>query len=1316
MSSENSNDATQQEADFRRAYYINMSVEPKYSYLVKPQRPVDLIKVTATVDGKHTELESDSEEVSYLQPKPPHKEDKAIAAVVFDIDPLLSPADADIMRRMLVSTLHAFANNPKVAPTPAPGVSHAINLTDPHPIKQNAYRQSPAKQATVEATVTELLARDLIQPSNSAWSSPIVLVPKPNGDWRMCIDYRKVNYHTKKDAYPTPDIRDCLNLCKNADFLTLVDIKDAYHHILMDPGSIQTTAFITPRGLFEWKRMPFGLCNAPATFQRYVDNCLRGLLGKTCAAFFDDCAVYTTGTIEQHTADVKEVLERLATAGLEANMKKCRFAYKEMLFIGHIVSKGTIKPDPAKLRAVKEFPTPENLSQLRSFLGLANYYHDFIPGFALTCVPLYRLTRKDVPFDWCSLCIIAFDQLKDALLAAPCLYAPNFQLPFILQTDASGIGIAAVLAQVVDEREHPVGFISRQLGKHEKNYSATEWECLAVVWAIGQFEVYLVDAPFTVITDHAALQWLPTKKMGNSRLQRWAMTLAEFSFTVIHRAGKLNGNVDSLSRVPLANSAPLDDSIDPAIAPGEVTPHYVRNITTRHCPFPTLSMPPSNDYYQHTSPFHVRFMSFADRRADRNVRATKLTSSVPAPSFRGAPNREISDQVSEVSIVDLSKLERIIEEQYNDKRIRASIDYKTSRLIPQTYDEAMRKKLISMNYSFALMPQAPPLRPALFYFPSQPRRGLSSLVPIVPRLVVPKSMHNAIIEMFHNYAFGGHFGERRTTRKVMVNYYWDTLLADVIKYVSDCKDCQKEKIQRRRAERPAGLIDSPTYPFELISMDFVGPMNPKSGEFEYILVVCDHFTRFAITVPCTNTSAETVARALVNEVYNRYGSPVRLLSDRGSQFHSQLCRELHSYLRIKQLFTSAHHPQTNGLVERFNATLKDMLYSLKSEFGNNWDDALQSATFAYNTGVHTSTGMTPYYALYGREANTPGDAIALTAAENDYDINIPQEVYNKYQIDNIGRAQDFIRSLMDSKRTAHLADKAKFLRVPTYNVGDLVYARDEKSDTTTGSGRSHVTPFKGPYVILRKCGEYAYELKLNDRTGQKTIANVDRLKPYSKISKSQSLTSEESDTSQRMPHVGAPKIRSELGDVDPNDDLDTSLSDVHDAPSRFDEDNKNDVDVHMTDIDPTALPPPSDDMIDDNIDATSTSLPSSSSSSSASSPIPLPSSSSSSSLGPAAAAKQRHAHQSQPLYSDAFASRLPGNPVHARYSLPATAKELESRRVRIIYAASYVNIHTEKYIKVPRDISSYVPTATYAPLRNSQKIRPFNNVFMLAHR
>ena len=1196
--------------------------------------------------------------------------------IAFDIDPELPEDDRHKIQVLLSSLMHAFASSEKKEVAPAPGVEHSIHLTDEQPIKQRAYNLSPEKQAVVKSTVEKLLELGLIRESNSPWASSPVLVLKSDGSWRMCIDYRKVNAVTKKDAYPIPLIQDCLNFCKDATWLALIDIKDAYHHVLMAEKSIQCTAFATQNGLYEWLRMPFGLCNAPATFQRYVDNCLRDLIGKTCAAFFDDCLVYTTGTLEEHMADVQAVLTRLSAAGLEANLKKCKFGYSEIKFIGHIVGKGMIRPDPEKVTAVSNYAVPQNLSQLRSFLGLVNYYHDFVKGFALIARPLYQLTRKDVPWEWSGLANAAFESLKACLLTKPCLYPPDFAKPFILQTDASGVGIGAVLTQVIDGKEHPIGFISRQLSKHEMNYSAIEWECLAVVWAVGVFEVYLSGAPFTVVTDHAPLQWLPTKRLANSRLQRWALILSEFSFTVVHRAGTANGNADSISRAPVPGSAPDDDTTDPVgFTPGSMTPHYVRRLIARshECPFPTVSEfeGGKSDMSTRTeAALQLLYINVKEKDMTREEASIKAASIVAnsskgvrasdptavsllamstSASSSSAPNNDSTEQ--DISIIDLSQLKKVIDAQYADGPIKMIIDYKLHKSIPTSLNEAMQRRLIAQGYNYVLMTQPDGIRPGLFYLPARPRRGLSSLVPVVPKLVIPPNYRKFIIEMFHNYAFGGHLGERKTLRRIQANYHWETLGMDIIKFIHECNACQTMKIQRKKLRRPPGLMEHPTRPFELMSMDFV-VFDKRSNGFRNILVLVDHFSRFAITIPTVDQRAETIARCLINEVYCRYGTPTRLSSDRGSDFRSELIRELHRTVQVKQLFTSGYHPKANGMVERFNATLKDMLLSLGAEFGEHWEESLQSATFAYNTSPHEATGISPYYCLYGREATVPGDALAIMAAAADVDSDVPHEVYNQYLLDNIGRAHEFVKSLLETKKIDNLETRRKYARIPVYQVGDKVYVRDL---TVQAQAR-----FIGPWEVLRRVSEFAYEVQRCNRSKYVSTVNVDRLKPYHETEEDLEPNSEPfiAPVADRvLPRIPSLRHRSGIGKAEMDDDDEELKSDQEEeeeekesshmssaaaAPANASVDSDHDEamnDQEQVEISPAANLPY---QVSDDPPRPSTHKPR----------HRAPAASASAGSGPASSALARHAGRSRPILSDSHYDRLPGNPSHARYSQP----------------------------------------------------------------
>jgi hypothetical protein len=332
--------------------------------------------------------------------------------------------------------------------------------------------------------VTNMLSRGVIQPSNSPWSSPVVIVAKKDGSKRFCVDYRKLNAITKTDAYPLPRIDDALDVLAGMKYFASLDLLSGYWQVKMSDDSVEKTAFCTPDGLFEFTVMPFGLCNAPGTFQRLMESVLSGLIPEKCLLYIDDILVVGR-TFEEHLQNLREVLTRLREAGLRLKPRKCHLCQRKVKYLGYIVSADGISADPEKVAAVKDFPTPLDLKSLRSFLGLASYYRRFIPCFSSMGQPLYALTRKDAPFVWTGSCEEAFRRLKNLLTDAPILSYPDFEKEFFLETDASGTGLGALLTQKQDTGlNQPIAYASRTLQSHERNYGVTELEALGVVWAI----------------------------------------------------------------------------------------------------------------------------------------------------------------------------------------------------------------------------------------------------------------------------------------------------------------------------------------------------------------------------------------------------------------------------------------------------------------------------------------------------------------------------------------------------------------------------------------------------------------------------------------------------------------------------------------------------------------------------------------------------------------------------------------------------------------------------------------------------------------
>ena len=513
---------------------------------------------------------------------------------------------ADVLG-MLMNNQGAFADADIFHTPLAHGVKHNIVLQPgTTPIKQNPYRASPANQAIISEYVANLKKAGLIRESNSPWASPVIVVSKEGSDKkRVCVDLRRLNSVVQKDAFPLPRVEDCLNLLHGARHMSILDLKDAYHHVPLTESSIPLSAFVTKDGLFEFKVMTFGHCNAPATFQRYVGQVLQERLGKDCVVYFDDIVVYTKGDLKDHLAAVDRVLKLLAAARLSCKASKCQFAVQELKFLGHIVSSTELKPDPEKIRAITDMPIPSDVPHLRSFLGFLNYYRDFVKNFAIIAKPLYRLTRKDVVWQWGPMQQAAFQRLKDILVSSCVLRSPDFDRPFILQTDASYDGFGAVLSQNFEDGEHPVSFASTQLNEAQQNYSATDLECTAVVWAVKRFAHFLADRPFTVETDHSALVWLPTKRSENKRLARFANYLSQFNFVVRHRSGIHNANADALSRLPLPRANEMEEEKLESELFSSISPVYVRHISRLQNVFNPIPIVHSN--VQQTVPRHIPF-------------------------------------------------------------------------------------------------------------------------------------------------------------------------------------------------------------------------------------------------------------------------------------------------------------------------------------------------------------------------------------------------------------------------------------------------------------------------------------------------------------------------------------------------------------------------------------------------------------------------------------------------------------------------------------------------------------------------------------
>ena len=443
---------------------------------------------------------------------------------------------------------------------------HTIDTGNSQPIRNKQRRVSPTVQYHINEQVEEMLSNGICQPSDSPWSSPVILITKKDGGTRFVIDYRGLNSVTRKDAYPMPNPRDILDKLSGSRIFSTLDCCSAYWAVPVDENDIWKTAFSTSRGHFEMLRMPFGLCNSQATYQRVIDKALKNV--ECTDTYVDDILVHSP-KFEKRLSSLRAVLTRLRNTRIQLRPEKCSLGFDEIEFIGHVLTPHGHKPLPSTVIRINSYIPPHNKKGMQRFLGLVNFYREYIPDFSRIAEPLYRLTRKDVLWEWNSSVLESFEKLKRYLTDSPLLLTyPRWDEPFYVQTDASKTGVGGILSQ-----KDPIGplkplaYFSSGLNKSQRNYSATELECWALIAAARKFDVYLKAArKIYFITDHNPLVWLRRQQDPRAKFARWIQEIEGLDYEIKYTKGSENCVADFLSR--------LDSEIDPKI--NDESEHFER--------------------------------------------------------------------------------------------------------------------------------------------------------------------------------------------------------------------------------------------------------------------------------------------------------------------------------------------------------------------------------------------------------------------------------------------------------------------------------------------------------------------------------------------------------------------------------------------------------------------------------------------------------------------------------------------------------------------------------------------------------------------
>lgn len=911
-------------------------------------------------------------------------------------------------------------------------IKHFIRTKHEDPIYVKPYRQSPAEAEEIKNQVEQLQKNNIIQESFSPWNAPVHLVPKkPDASgvpkYRMVIDYRRLNDITTDDKYPLPNMTDIFDKLGKSTYFTTLDLASGYHQVEINEDDRQKTAFSTQFGHFEFLRMPFGLKTAPATFQRAMNNVLRGLQGIHCLIYLDDVIIFSV-SLEEHIHKLRMIFDRLRATNLKVQLDKSEFLRKEVNYLGHTITTAGLKPNDDKIKTVLDYPIPKTTTEIKSFLGLVGYYRKFIKDFAKVTQPLTKCLKKRNKIIIDQIYIDAFNKCKELLTTAPLLQYPDMEKAFVLTTDASTVALGAVLSQGPIGSDKPVAYASRTLSDTEARYSTIERELLAIVWAVKHFRPYLYGRKFVIYTDHRPLVWLNSLKEPNSKLTRWRLRLQEYDFEVIYKNGKQNANADALSRIKI-NVLDSDDDITSMQVnlddKEQRLQRYLNEVTDQITKLSTDNHDDQTIVISDSSTLSAQEEFFPLPPASSTIET--VHSAADLESY-GIPilHEAIDTKPNQILVFTWLRNELQVRDLSRQKQkvLEIFLPINNTELIKSFLKEYIKPKL---KY--------------FIYFESEEHRKEFSAVIIslfkqdminfyecTERVVYVENEkeQKAIILQFHT-GKTSHRGIKETMVRLKRNYFWANMQETVSAVINACEACRKMKYDRKPIKPFLQLTPTQHAPFQEIFIDLF------TIDGIYYLTIVDAFSKLGQAIKVTNRSTPEVIRALIY-YFSIYGVPRKITSDPGMEFNNALMKELISMYKIELHITTPNNPNSTGIVERFHSTLIE-IYRLASYEQKCTDAAtiMAYSIMSYNHTIHSKTGLTPFEVVFGH-----------TDSNSIFNIDFEKQYISQLLKDHAKRTKYLYRYISD--KMIQSKEKERTRKGGEADVefeeGDTVYIKD----------------------------------------------------------------------------------------------------------------------------------------------------------------------------------------------------------------------------------------------------------------------------------